>query len=70
MKLKDAYWITFGSNILAKERNKDIFLSILNSLAEYFNELNKNVPKPAKVEIPKGETLYLIFDGNKPGIYL
>ena len=39
-------------------------------MAEYFNELNKNVPKPAKVEIPKGETLYLIFDGNKPGIYL
>ena len=43
-------------------------LSILNSLSEYFNELNKKLPK--KVEMPKGEILYIIFDGNKPGIYL
>ena len=45
-------------------------LSILNSLTEYLNELNRNLPKPEKIEIPKRKTLYIIFDGNKPGIYL
>ena len=45
-------------------------LSILNSLAEYFNQMNRNLPKPERIEIPKGETLYILFDGNKLGIYL
>ncbi|XBH80057.1 hypothetical protein VPH35_105882 [Triticum aestivum] len=62
----DNFWFQYTR----KREEQGYFLSILSSLAEYFNELNKNVPKPAKVEIPKGETLYLIFDGNKPGIYL
>uniref|UniRef100_A0A453LC63 Reverse transcriptase domain-containing protein n=1 Tax=Aegilops tauschii subsp. strangulata TaxID=200361 RepID=A0A453LC63_AEGTS len=63
----DNFWFQYT---LKREEKMIFFLSILNSLAEYFNELNKNLPKPEKIEIPKGETLYLIFDGNKPGIYL
>ncbi|KAM3193886.1 hypothetical protein ACQJBY_070498 [Aegilops geniculata] len=62
----DNFWFQYT----LKREEKGYFLSILNSLAEYFNELNKNLPKPEKIEIPKGETLYLIFDGNKPGVYL
>uniref|UniRef100_A0A453GU58 Reverse transcriptase RNase H-like domain-containing protein n=1 Tax=Aegilops tauschii subsp. strangulata TaxID=200361 RepID=A0A453GU58_AEGTS len=53
-----------------KREETRYLLSILNSLAEYFNELNRKLPKREKIEIPKGETLYIIFDGNKPGIYL
>uniref|UniRef100_A0A453PJJ9 Uncharacterized protein n=1 Tax=Aegilops tauschii subsp. strangulata TaxID=200361 RepID=A0A453PJJ9_AEGTS len=40
------------------------------SLAEYFNQMNRHLPKPEKVEIQKGEILYILFDGNEPGIYL
>lgn len=62
----DNFWFQYTT----KREEKGYMLSILNSLAEYFNELNKKLSKSGKTEIPKGEILYVIFDGNKPGIYL
>lgn len=50
-------------------------LSILNSLAEYFNTINdminkpKTNMKPEKKEIPTKRPLYVIFNGKRPGIY-
>ena len=69
MTFNDAYWIISSTNIPSRER-KEYMLSILNSLAEYFNQMNRHLPKPEKVEIQKGEKLYILFDGNKPVIYL
>ena len=45
-------------------------LEILSSLSEYFNLWNKGTPKAAQKELQKEKVLYIIFDGNKPGIYM
>ena len=41
----DNFWFHYTR----KREEQGYFLSILNSLAEYFNELNKNLPKPEKI---------------------
>ena len=41
----DNFWFQYT----LKREEKGYFLSILNSLAEYCNELNKNLPKPEKI---------------------
>ena len=50
-------------------------LSILNSLAEYFNMLNKGKmmnkgqTSAENMEYPEHKTLYVLFEGKKSGIY-
>jgi hypothetical protein len=50
-------------------------LSILNSLAEYFDMLNKGKmmnkgqTSAENMEYPEHKTLYVLFKGKKPGIY-
>jgi len=63
----DNMWFQYA----VKREEKGYMLSNLNSLAEYFhmfNTLNKNNPKPPKIE--KEKSLYILFNGNKPGIYM
>ena len=66
----------FWNQYVNTREDKGYMLSILNSLAEYFNTMNKVLPKSAKIEVPKkyevqkDEALYVLFDGNKPGIYI
>jgi hypothetical protein len=66
----------FWNQYVNKREDKGYMLSILNSLAEYFNTMNKDLPKSSKIEVPKkyevqkDEALYILFDGNKPGIYM
>ncbi|VAH19544.1 unnamed protein product [Triticum turgidum subsp. durum] len=62
----DNFWFQYTT----KREEMGYMLSILYSLVEYFSELNKKLPNPKETEIPKGETLYLIFYENKPGTYL
>jgi len=68
----DNFWYQYAN----KREDKGYMLSILNSLAEYFNKMNQVLPKSTKIEIPKkfevqkDEALYILFDGNKPGIYM
>ena len=45
-------------------------LSILNSLSEYFHAMNKTLPKSANIEVQEAKSLYVLFDGNRPGIYV
>ncbi|KAI4983614.1 hypothetical protein ZWY2020_025480 [Hordeum vulgare] len=47
--LLDSLWYQFK----VKSEEKGYILSSLNSLAEYFNMLNKNIPKTTKIEIKK-----------------
>lgn len=62
----DNFWFQYTN----KRDEKGYMLSILNSLAEYFNQMNMKAAKLERAEIQKGEILYVLFDGNKPGIYL
>ena len=39
-------------------------------MAEYFNEINKILPKSAEIEARTMMPLYVLFDGKKPGIYV
>src|SRR4051794_17331822 len=45
-------------------------LSILNSLAEYFNMMNKEVPNSVNIESQDLMPLYVLYNGKKPGIYM
>ena len=64
--LLDNFWYQANN---AKD-NKGYFCSVLNSLAEYFNEINKILPKSAEIEARTMMPLYVLFDGKKPGIYV
>ena len=44
-------------------------LSILNSLAEYFNTMNGKIHILEEDNLPEHRPLYLIFNGKQPGIY-
>lgn len=61
----DNFW--FQHNV--KKEETGYMLSILNSLAEYFNMMNKKVPKSANIKTEELIALYVLYDGNKPGIY-
>lgn len=45
----DNFWYQYT----VKREEKGYMLSILNSLAEYINQMNKHLPKPERVEIKK-----------------
>jgi hypothetical protein len=63
----DNMWFQYA----VKREERGYMLSNLNSLAEYFhtfNTLNKNSPRPSKIE--KEEPLYILFNGNRRGIYM
>ena len=62
----DNFWYQYNN----KREDKGYMLSILNSLSEYFNAMNKNLPKSAKIEVQETKSLYVLFDGNRPGIYI
>lgn len=64
--LLDNFWYQYNN---AKD-NKGYFCSVLNSLAEYFNEINKILPKSAEMDARPARPLYVLFDGKKPGIYV
>ena len=64
--LLDNLWYQYQ----VKRDEKGYMLSNLNSLAEYFNMVNKSIPKSAKIEVQREEPLYIMFDGSKPGIYM
>jgi hypothetical protein len=61
----DNFWFQYNN----KREEKGYLLSILNSLAEYFNIMNKNLPKSARIQTHKIISVYVLFDGSKPGIY-
>ena len=61
----DNFWYQANN----QKENKGYFCSILNSLAEYFNEINKILPKSAEIEKCSVKPLYVLFDGKRPGIY-
>lgn len=64
--IMDNFWFQYNN----KREDKGYMLSILNSLAEYFNTINE-MSKPSKnTELPKKRPLYVIFDGKRPGIYI
>ena len=60
----------FWNQYINKRDDKGYMLSILNSLAEYFSTMNKKGPKPVNVETQELIPLYVLYNGNKPGIYL
>jgi hypothetical protein len=62
----DNFWFQYN----AKREEKGYMLSILNSLAEYFNMMNKKLPKSGNIEQQEIKPLYVLFDGKKPGIYI
>ena len=67
----DNFWNQYNN----KREDKGYMLSILNSLAEYFNLLNKGKmmnngqTSAQNMEYPEHKTLYVLFEGKKPGIY-
>lgn len=61
----DNLWYQYNN----KRDDKGYFLSILNSLAEYFNMINGKIPSPENIEIPEVKPLYILYDGKTPGIY-
>ena len=64
--LLDNFWYQANND----KDNKGYFCSVLNSLAEYFNDINKILPKSAEIEAHQSKPLYVLFDGSKPGIYV
>ena len=68
----DNFWNQYNN----KRDDKGYMLSILNSVAEYFNMLNigkmmnKGQTSAENMEYPEHKTLYLLFKGKKPGIYI
>jgi hypothetical protein len=45
-------------------------LSILNSLAEYFYMTNEALPKYDGYNSIEQKSIYIIFEGSKPGVYI
>ena len=61
----DNFWYQYNN----KREEKGYMLSILNSLAEYFNMINGKMPSPEEIEIPEVKPIYILYDGKVPGIY-
>ena len=62
----DNFW--YCHNI--KKGEKGYTLSILNSLAEYFNSINGIIPSSENTEVLEEHTLYILYNGKVPGIYI
>jgi len=63
--LLDNFWYHYNN----KREEKGYYLAILNSLSEYFHEINGMLPSVESPEKIQPKTLYIIFNGKKPGIY-
>jgi hypothetical protein len=61
----DNFWFQYNN----KREENGYLSSILNSLAEYFNIMNKNLPKSTRIQMHEIISVYVLFDGSKPGIY-
>ena len=61
----DNFWYQYNN----KREEKGYMLSILNSLAEYFNMMNGKMPSSQEIEIPELKPIYILYDGKVPGIY-
>ena len=62
----DNFWYQYNN----RREDKGYMLSILNSLAEYFNMMNKKGSISANIDIQEIKPLYVLFDGTNPGIYM
>src|SRR6266540_5139900 len=62
----DNFWYQYNN----KREEKGYMLSILNSLAEYFNMINRMMPSSENIEVPEQRTIYILCDGKVHGIYI
>lgn len=62
----DNFWYQYNN----KREDKGYMLSILNSLAEYFNMMNGIIPTAENIEAPEKIPLYILYSGKAPGIYV
>lgn len=62
----DNLWYQYNN----KREDKGYMLSILNSLAEYFNMINGIIPTTENIEAPEKIPLYVLYSGKAPGIYV
>ena len=62
----DNFWYQYNH----KREEKGYMLSILNSLAEYFHTINSKMPPTEKHEYIERRSLYVIFEGKMPGLYI
>lgn len=62
----DNFWYQYNN----KRDDKGYMLSILNSLTEYFNKMNKKGSISENIEVQEIKPLYVLFDGTNPGIYM
>jgi hypothetical protein len=67
---KNEYWIIYGINIAIRETTGRYMLSILNSLAEYFNMINDLIPTSDNPQPPDMKPIYVVFDGKAQGVYV
>ena len=62
----DNFWFQYNN----KREEKGYMLSILNSLAEYFNKINTMLPVSEEFEVPEQRPIYVLYEGKNPGIYI
>jgi len=62
----DNFWYQYNH----KREEKGYMLSILNSLAEYFHTINSKMPPTEEHEYIERRSLYVIFEGKMPGLYI
>lgn len=62
----DNFWFQYNN----KREEKGYMLSILNSLAEYFNKMNTILPISEDFEAPQQRPIYVLYEGKNPGIYI
>jgi hypothetical protein len=62
----DNFWYQYNN----KKKEIGYMLSILNSLAEYFHMTNEAVPMNFDHDSVEQKPIYVIFEGNKTGVYL
>ena len=62
----DNFWYQYN----IKREDKGYMLSILNSLAEYFNMINGIMPTTENIVAPEEIPLYVLYVGKVPGIYV
>ena len=62
----DNFWYQYNN----KREEKGYMLSILNSLDEYFHQLNDLMPIEETYEAIEKKPIYVLFEGKLPGIYI
>ncbi|WVZ53402.1 hypothetical protein U9M48_004348 [Paspalum notatum var. saurae] len=62
----DNFWYQYNH----KREKKCYMLSILNSLVEYFHTINSKMPPTEEHEYIERRSLYVIFEGKMPGLYI